>query len=73
VPIAGKLPPDGLVGVDDVISGAVDQMQNHRAAFDMAQEPGAKASTLAGPFDQPRQVGDDEFPVVEPHHAELRS
>ena len=64
---------DRAVGADDVLLGAVDQMQDHGAALDMAEKAGTEAGSFAGAFDQPRQIGHDEFGVVvEAHDAKLR-
>ncbi len=71
--VIGELMADRAVGIDDVLFGAVDQVQDHRAALDMAEKAGAEPGALAGPFDQPRQVGDHKLGiVVKAHHAELR-
>src|ERR1051326_3703235 len=52
VTVTGKLVPDRAVGADDILLGAVNQMQDHRAALDMAEKAGAETGPLAGALDQ---------------------
>src|SRR6516164_7014616 len=47
-------------------------MEDHRAALDMAEKPGADPGTVAGALDQTGEVGQDDFLVVQPYDAELR-
>ena len=50
----------------------VDQHAQDAGPLDMAEELVAEALALAGPLDQARDVGDDEFGAgVEPHDAEV--
>jgi hypothetical protein len=46
-------------------------MQQHRAAFDMAEELIAQAAPFGGAFDQAGNVGDDEFMPVDADHAQV--
>ena len=51
----------------------VEQEQQHPGPLDVAQEPVPEPSPVAGPLDEPGEVGHDELGVVvEPHHAEVR-
>ena len=72
VSISSKLVAHGLVIRACVLAGAVDEMQQHAAAFGVAEETVAKADALMRAFDQARQIGQHEFAVVDSHHAELR-
>src|SRR5207237_2316984 len=72
VTVTGELVADRAVGADDILFGAVDQMQDYGAALDMAEKAGAETGSLAGAFDQTRQIGEHKFGVVvEAHDAEL--
>jgi len=71
VPVFGQFVADRPVGVDDIVAGAVDQMEDYRAALDMAEEARAEPGAVAGAFDETRQIGQDKFLVVEPYHAKL--
>ena len=44
-----------------MLAGAVDEMQQHAAALDMAEEAVAEAGALMGALDQARNVGEHEF------------
>ena len=48
-----------------MLAGAVDEMQQHAAALDMAEEAVAEAGALMGAFDQAGDVGEDEFAPVD--------
>ena len=51
---------------------AVDQMQQHRAALDMAEEAVAQAGALMRALDQAGNVGEHEFVRRrQPHDAEI--
>ena len=69
--IGAELVPDGAPGGADVVHGAVDQMDQHPAALDMAEEAIAQAGAFVRPLDQARDVGDHEAVVVDRHRAEL--
>ncbi len=71
--IPGELGADRAVGGDGVVLGAVDQVQDHGAALDMAEKAGTEPGAVARAFDEAGEVGEDEFGVVaEPDDAELR-
>jgi hypothetical protein len=61
-----------LVSLSGVVAGAVDEMQQHAAALDMAEEAVPQTEALVGAFDQTRYVGEHEFVAVDAHDAELR-
>ena len=44
-----------------VAAGSVHQMEQHRAAFHVAEEADAEAGAFVGPFDQAGDVGEDEL------------
>ena len=67
-----QLLADRAISAGDILKGTVDEMQDRGAAFDMAEETGADADALACSLDQPRQVGEHEFVVVQADDAELR-
>jgi len=52
----------------------VNQMKQHPRAFDVPEELNAEAMSKMRPFDQPRNIGDDERLVaaIYRNHAELR-
>ncbi len=47
-------------------------MQQHAAAFGVAEELVAKTDAFMRAFDQPGQIGEHEFALVDAHDAELR-
>ena len=55
-----------------LVGGAVDDVHEHRAALDVAQEVQAEALALAGARDQARHVGDGEGRLAGGDHAEVR-
>ena len=59
--VGGHLAADGAPGFDHVAGGAVDQMEQDGAAFDMAEEAVAEAGAFMGALDQAGDVGEDEF------------
>ena len=48
-----------------MLAGAVDQMQQHAAALDMAEEPVAEAGAFVGALDQAGNIGQHEFAAVD--------
>ncbi len=56
-----ELGAHGLVGLARVLAGAVDEMQQHAAALDVAEEAVAEAGAFMRAFDQARDVGQHEF------------
>ena len=69
--IGGELAADGLVGARHVLLGAVDQVDQHGAALDMAEETVADAGALMRALDQPGNVGQHEIALADAHHAEI--
>ena len=61
-----------LVGFARVFAGAVDDVQQHAAALDMAEEAVAEPDAVVRALDQPRQIREHEVAIVDAHHAELR-
>src|ERR1051326_6642404 len=47
--VIGELPANRPIGGDDVLLGAVDQMEDDGAALDMSHEAGAEPGALPGP------------------------
>src|SRR5271166_2747401 len=72
VTVEVELLADRAIGAGDIVEGPVDQVEDHRAALDMTEKPGANSRTFAGTLDQPREVGQHEFLVMQPYDAELR-
>ncbi len=70
--IGVELRPHGLVGLARMLAGAVDQMQQHAAALDMAEEAVAQPRALVRALDQAGNVGEHETAAVDVDHAELR-
>ena len=62
----------GLVGLPGMLAGAVDEVEQHPAALDMAEKPVAEARALMRAGDQPGDVGEHEFAAVDRDDAELR-
>src|SRR6516164_1571441 len=69
--VEGELLADRAISVGDIFEGAVDQVEDHRAALDMTEKSGADPGTLAGTLDQPGEVCQHELLVMQPHDAEL--
>ena len=55
-----------------MLAGAVDEMQQHPAALDMAEKAVAETEALVGAFDQARNIRQHEFAAVDRDDAELR-
>ena len=55
-----------------MLAGAVDEMQEHAAAFDMAEKTVAEPDTLMCALDQAGNVGQHELAAVAVDDAELR-
>ena len=51
--------------------GDVDQVDQHPAAFDMAEEAVADPRAVRRAFDQPGNVGEHELAALVADHAEL--
>ena len=56
-----ELGAHGAVGAGDVLAGGIDQMQQHAAALDMAEEARAEARALVRALDQAGNVGQHEI------------
>ena len=69
--IRGQFAADRFVGRAGVFPGAVDKMQEHAAAFDMAEKTVAETVPLVRAFDQSGDVGQHEFATVDIDHAKL--
>ena len=63
---------DHLQRIGGIMPVDVDQVDQHPAALDMAEEPVTDPGPVGRAFDQARDVGEDEFAVLVPHHSELR-
>src|SRR5262249_46322434 len=57
VTVSCQLLTDCVIGADDIVEGAIDEVEDHRAAFDMAKKASADPRTLAGSLDQTGKVG----------------
>ena len=55
-----------------MFAGRIDQMQQHAAALDMAEEAVAEAGAFMRALDQAGNVGEHEFAALRVHDAELR-
>src|SRR3546814_15513210 len=66
-----QFPADGAIGAGNILRRAVHQMQQHPAAFDMAEEAVAQAMALMGALDQAGNVGDHELGLVDMDDPEL--
>lgn len=64
--------PDGLVSAGQVVLRAVDQVQKHRRAFDVAQKTVAEAVAFVRALDQAGDIGDYEVDFARPDDAEVR-
>src|SRR6476659_5698961 len=67
-----ELGSHGLVGLAGMLTGAVDEMQQHAAALDVSEETVAEAGAFVGALDQAWDVGQHEFPAIALDHTELR-
>ena len=67
-----ELGAHGLVGLAGMLAGRIDQMQQHAAALDMAEEAVAEARAFMRALDQPGNIREHEFAAVGIHDAELR-
>ena len=63
--IGFELAANDAIGLGRIFLRAVDEMQQHAAALDMAEEAVAEADALMRAFDQARNVGEDEFAAVD--------
>ena len=61
VAVGLELGAHGLVGLAGVLAGAVDEMQQHAAALDMAEEAVAEPGALVRALDQAGNVGEHEL------------
>ena len=59
------------VGGGDVVLGGVDEVQQHAAALDVAEEARAETCTLVCALDQTRDVGQHEIDARLAHDAEV--
>ena len=55
-----ELLANDAVGGDRIVAGDIDEMQQHRAALDMAEKTRAESVALMRAFDEARNVGEDE-------------
>ena len=70
--VGGKLVLHGFVCRRDVLSGAVDQMQQRAAALDMTEKTIAEADPLVRALDQAGNVSDNDLVVIDAGDTELR-
>ncbi len=68
-----QLAIDDAHRLDRIVAVRVDQMDQHLAALDMAEEAVADACAFRRALDQPGNIGEHEFAVAVPHHAQLRA
>jgi hypothetical protein len=69
--VGGELALDHPEVGDRVLGGGVDEVQEHGAALDMAEEGVAEAPALVRALDQARDVGEHELGAVDADDAEL--
>ena len=62
----------GFIGFSRMRGSGIDKVEKHAAALDVAQKPVAKPMAVVRPFDEARNVSDNEFPAVASGGAELR-
>ena len=60
IAVGPKFAADRAVGTEHVFAVPVDEVKQHTAAFDMAEETIAEAGAFVGTGDQPWNVGNDE-------------
>ena len=72
VAVGLELLADGAVGPAGMFARAVDEVEQHAAALDVAEEAVAEAGALVRALDQARDVGEHEFALGRPHDAEAR-
>ncbi len=65
VTIGFELVADGPVRLARVLAGAVDEMEQHAAALDVAEEAVAQPGALVRALDQSGNVRQHEFAVVD--------
>ena len=63
---------DGLVIAQGIWADAVQQVNEHARALDVAQERMPQAYAGVGALDQPRDIGQDDLAVVYDRHAQAR-
>ena len=66
-----ELGAHGAVGAGDVLAGRIDQVQQHAAALDVAEEARAEPGAFVRALDQARNVGQHEVEARRAHHAEV--
>jgi len=66
-----KLRAHGLVGRARMLGRAVDEMQEHAAALDVAEETVAESRAFMRPLDQAWNIREYELAAVDLDHAEL--
>jgi len=59
-------------GIRRVVARNVDQVDQHAAPFDVAEEPVTDPRAIGGAFDQPRNIREHEFAPLVRDHAQLR-
>jgi hypothetical protein len=62
----------GFIGLARMFGSGIDQMEKHAAAFDMPQKPVAEPMALMRPFDEARNIGENEFAAIARRNAKLR-
>ena len=62
---------DGVVLLQDVLAGAVEDVHEHARALDVAQKLEAEADALAGALEQARDVGEDHALEIALDDAEV--
>ena len=70
--VLGEFCADRAVGTNDIVEGAVHQVNNDGTALDVPEEASADPGPLARALDQSGKVGQDKLAVVQPHDPELR-
>src|SRR3546814_14615179 len=63
---------DDAVAGGDILVIRIDEVEQHAAAFDMAEEAVADAGAFGGTLDQAGDVGDTEFMPLVAADAQLR-
>src|SRR6185437_10573642 len=62
----------GFIGFAGIARRAIDEMQQHAAAFDVAEDAVAEAGALVRSFNQARNIGEHELAAIDTDDAKLR-
>ena len=69
--IGFKLAANGAIGVNRVLAGYINHMQQNSTALHMAQKPVANANAFMGAFDQAGNIGQNKTVITGRDNAKL--